>query len=114
MTLPTPLPILSELRSSTSATCQVAALRALKNEIIGNDQKKRMWIGRGVLSPLVPIINPVNGNGKRRDQNVPRTGDHVTTALEQSEEEEARIQAIIVVGSLAHGLLCQLPKMFKH
>ncbi|KAL8779038.1 MAG: hypothetical protein Q9194_001647 [Teloschistes cf. exilis] len=109
MTLPTPLPILSELRSSTSATCQVAALRALKNEIIGNDQKKRMWIGRGVLSPLVPIINPVNGNGKRRDQNVPRTGDHVTTALEQSDEEEARVQAIIVVGSLAHGGPAYIP-----
>ncbi|KAL8642183.1 MAG: hypothetical protein Q9228_001113 [Teloschistes exilis] len=109
MTLPTPLPILSELRSSTSATCQVAALRALKNEIIGNDQKKRTWIGRGVLSPLVPIINPVNGNGKRRDQNVPRTGDHVTTALEQSDEEEARVQAIIVVGSLAHGGPAYIP-----
>ncbi|KAI4199664.1 MAG: hypothetical protein LQ350_004455 [Teloschistes chrysophthalmus] len=109
MTLATPLPILSELRSSTSATCQVAALRALKNEIIGNDQKKRVWIGRGVLSPLVPIINPVNGNGKRRDQHVHSTGDYDTTSLVQSDEEEARIQAIIVVGSLAHGGPAYIP-----
>ncbi|KAL8664163.1 MAG: hypothetical protein Q9202_003241 [Teloschistes flavicans] len=109
MTLATPLPILSELRSSTSATCQVAALRALKNEIIGNDQKKRMWISLGVLSPLVPIISPVNGNGKRRDQNLSTTGNHDKTALDQSDEEEARIQAIIVVGSLAHGGPAYIP-----
>lgn len=103
MTLPTTPPILSELRSSTSAASQVAALRALKNEIIGHEQNKRMWIGLGVLVPIVRIINTVNGSGKRRDQNGTRTALHGKTAFSRSDEEEARLQAIIVVGSLAHG-----------
>ncbi|KAL8692300.1 MAG: hypothetical protein Q9218_002642 [Villophora microphyllina] len=102
MTLPTP-PILSELRSSTSATCQIAALRVLKNEIIGNEQKKRTWVGLGVLSALVRIINPVNGNGKRRDHHGTGPFNQGKAAFNENDEEAAKIQAIIVVGSLAHG-----------
>ncbi|KAL8872607.1 MAG: hypothetical protein Q9174_001788 [Haloplaca sp. 1 TL-2023] len=96
-------PILSELRSSTSAASQVTALRALKNAIIGYEQNKRLWIGQGVLVPLVRIINTVNGIGKRREQTGTRSTQHGKAALARSDEVEARIQAIIIIGSLAHG-----------
>ncbi|KAL8704879.1 MAG: hypothetical protein Q9201_001995 [Fulgogasparrea decipioides] len=103
MTFPTAPPILSELRSSTSSASQLAALRTLKNDIIGHEQRKRMWIGQGVLVPLVRIITTTNGNGKRRDQNGTRTAHHNKTTFSRGDEEEARLQAIIVVGSLAYG-----------
>ena len=103
MTRPSTPPILAELRSSSSPASQVAALRALKNEIIGHEQKKEMWISLGVLSPIKRILNSHKGAGKRkyRDGN----GDSKQTKRRGSrtDEEEARLQAIIIVGSLAHG-----------
>ncbi|KAL9596871.1 MAG: hypothetical protein Q9219_005497 [cf. Caloplaca sp. 3 TL-2023] len=101
MTRPTTPPILAELRSSTSPTSQVAALRALKTELIGNEQKKRMWIGLGVLIPISRILNTSKGIGKRRD--LSKSGPSYRPASTRTDEEEARLQAIIIVGSLAHG-----------
>ncbi|KAL8769840.1 MAG: hypothetical protein Q9209_004278 [Squamulea sp. 1 TL-2023] len=103
MAFPTAPPILSELRSSTSSTNQIAALRALKNEIIGHEQKKRTWVTLGVLAPLARILNTPKANGKRRESNGSRLTHHGNTAFGRTDEEEARLQAIIVVGSLASG-----------
>ncbi|KAL8791198.1 MAG: hypothetical protein Q9213_000155 [Squamulea squamosa] len=103
MAFPTTPPILSELRSSTSSTNQIAALRALKNEIIGHEQKKRTWVNLGVLAPLARILNTPRAIGKRRESNGNRSAQHGKTAFGRSDEEEARLQAIIIVGSLASG-----------
>ena len=103
MTRPSTPPILAELRSSSSPAGQVAALRALKNEIIGHEQKKEMWIGLGVLAPIKRMLNSHKGSGKRKycDGN----GDlkQIKRRGNRTDEEEARLQAIIIVGSLAHG-----------
>ena len=106
MTRPTTPPILSELRSSTSSASQVAALRALKTEIVGHEQKKWMWLSLGVLVPITRILNTSKGVGKRRDLNENGTAQYGRAALARTDEEEARLQAIIIVGSLAHGLSC--------
>lgn len=103
MTRPSTPPILSELRSASSPASQVAALRALKNEIIGHEQKKAMWIGLGVLAPITRILNTHRGNGKRRYRDVNGSRGHSKSRGGRSDEEEARLQAIIIVGSLAHG-----------
>ncbi|KAL9614090.1 MAG: hypothetical protein Q9167_001375 [Letrouitia subvulpina] len=97
-------PILSELQGSTSPATLVAALRSLKNEIIGHGQKKEEWIKLGVLAPLARILNSCRGSGKRphRDAN---GLSHPPTAKEvRSDEEEARLQAIVIIGILAHGM----------
>ncbi|KAL8952376.1 MAG: hypothetical protein Q9222_001712 [Ikaeria aurantiellina] len=102
MTLPTAPPILSELRNPTSPASQVAALRALKNEVIGNGQKKRSWIKLGILGPIARILNTSKASGKRRESNGTRSSPHRKAALARSDEEEARFQAIVIVGSLAY------------
>ncbi|KAL8651572.1 MAG: hypothetical protein Q9210_003181 [Variospora velana] len=102
MARPATPPILSELRSSTSPASQVATLRALKHEIIGHEQKKRFWVGRGVLVPIARILNTSKGNGKRRDVNDNATAHHCRSPFVRTEEEEARLQAVVIVGSLAH------------
>ena len=101
MTRPSTPPILSELRSASSPASQVAALRALKNEVIGHEQKKEMWVGLGVLAPIARILNTHKGNGKRRHRDV--STNQSKHRASRSDEEEARLQAIIIVGSLAHG-----------
>ncbi|KAL9027575.1 MAG: hypothetical protein Q9196_003917 [Gyalolechia fulgens] len=111
MTRPTTPPILSELRSSTSSASQVAALRALKTDIVGHAQKKRMWVGLGVLVPIARILNISKGAGKRRDPNENGTAHYCRAAFTRTEEEEARLQAIIIVGSLAHGGPAYIPSI---
>ena len=104
MTRPSTPPILSELRSPSSPASQVAALRALKNEIIGHEQKKEMWIGLGVVPPIARVLNTHKGSGKRRHREVNGGVRHPDRrAGRTDEEEEARLQAIIIVGSLAYG-----------
>ena len=103
MTRPSTPPILSELRSASSPASQIKALRQLKNEIIGHDQKKQMWVGLGILAPLVRILNTYKGDGKRRARNSDGEGRRRSTKEVRTEEEEARLQAVIIVGSLAHG-----------
>lgn len=103
MTRPSTPPILSELRSASSLASQVAALKALKHEIIGHEQKKELWINLGVLAPLVRILNTYKGNGKRKHRDVYGSGAQSKEKFGRSDEEEARLQAIIIVGSLARG-----------
>lgn len=103
MTRPSTPPILSELRSPSSPASQVAALRALKNEIIGHEQKKEMWIGLGVVPPIARVLNTHKGSGKRRHREAPAGLRYPDRRAGRTDEEEARLQAIIIVGSLAYG-----------
>ncbi|KAK4698024.1 armadillo repeat-containing protein 8, partial [Lecanoromycetidae sp. Uapishka_2] len=109
MTRPSTPPILSELRSASSPASQVAALRALKNEVIGHEQKKEMWIGLGVLAPISRILNTHRVNGKKRHRDVNGSRSHSKQRGGRPDEEEARLQAIIIVGSLAHGGPAYIP-----
>ena len=82
-----------EFPTLSSPATRIAALRTLKNEIIGHDEKKETWVRSGVLKPLTTVIASQKLPGARVDGPIgPR-----------SEQEEARLQAIIVVGSLAQG-----------
>ena len=103
MTRPSTPPILAELRTSSSSASQVAALRALKNEIIGHEQKKEMWIGLGVLAPIKRILHCHKGTGKRKHRDGNCDPNQTRRRGSRTDGEEARLQAIIIVGSLAYG-----------
>ena len=103
MASPAPPPILSELLGASSPASQVTALRQLKNEVIGHRQKKQMWVRLGILTPLTSILNSFKGEGKRRarDAEFERSIQPIEEA--RTSAQEARLQAVIVVGSLASG-----------
>lgn len=79
---------------------QLSALRALKNEIVGHNQRKEKWIENGVLEPVVKALNTsrsttsINGKDSRSRalSSKPLTG-----------EEAVRLQALQVLASLANG-----------
>ena len=112
-------PALLELRSPTSPSAQVEALRDLKNEIVGHDQRKELAVRHGVVAPLARILRAeARRGGKRRARGGVANGSAVAAAgssagssvggLERRErewgcEEEMRLQATLVVGSLALG-----------
>ena len=105
MTRPSTPPILTELRSPSSPAKQVQALRSLKNEIIGHEQKKEMWIGLGVLTHIERILSTYRGASSSRRRHRERVGvtEDYFYDVQNSDDQEARLQAVITVGSLAHG-----------
>ena len=110
-------PALLELRSPTSPSAQVEALRDLKNEIVGHDQRKELAVRHGVVAPLARILRAeARRGGKRRARGGVANGSAVAAAAAGSSaggpekrerewgcEEEMRLQATLVVGSLALG-----------
>ena len=95
---PTPLAaIISELRQPSTPSSQVTALRCLKNEVIGHEQKKELCISLGVVECLEAILSRRNGNTAQ-----------VSAEGKGRDGEEAQLQTVTIVGSLAYGtcLLC--------
>jgi armadillo repeat-containing protein 8 len=99
MARPQPHPVLSQLKSARTTLEQTAALRALKNEIVGHVQRKETWIAYGVLEPIVRTIavsrSPATLNGKDA---IVQVGTRPLT-----DEEATKLQALQLVASFAHG-----------
>lgn len=93
-------PILAQLRNPRSQTEQISALRALKNDLIGHQQKKEMWVGLGILEPIVRVMTASKLSGR---QNGKERRDHAPAKKSLGEDEMVRLQALCVIGSLAHG-----------
>lgn len=85
--------IATRLLMLLSPDTRLDELRVCKNEIIGHEEKKSLWVRGGLLKYLTEILilhTGQPGSTPKRHQG-------------RSEQEEARLQAIIVVGSIAQG-----------
>jgi hypothetical protein len=87
------------IRNPSSIEEQISTLKQLKNDIVGHAQRKELVLKQGVVEPLVKTVSVAGkATGKRRESNgVPQH------PLPWSLEDEARLQAILVLGSLASG-----------
>lgn len=56
-----------------------------------------------MLDPLVRILNSHKGSGKRRHRDVHGSTNQPKRRGTKTDEDEAHHQAIIILGSLAHG-----------
>ena len=98
---------------------QIGALKQLKNDIIGHEQRKHLVLLRGVVEPLARTLAlglpSSKAGGKRRSAEVNgfggATGSNQKAGASRAsvhgwgEEDEMRLQATLVVGSLAHGIV---------
>jgi hypothetical protein len=116
---------LAELSNPTTPEAQVDALRNLKNEIVGHEQRKELAVTHGVIRPLAGLLKEgVRRGGKRRHSNgltqqasngsAPSSGHASSSQARQEQEawtreDELRFQATLVVGSLANGELVTRP-----
>lgn len=95
-------PLLADLQHPESLAVQVAALRTLKHEIIGHDQRKETWIGYGIVPLIARVLR--RGCGKRTPvgelNGTRKQSDAVRT---RTDEENACLQAIVIVCSLVKG-----------
>ena len=82
---------------SSSVEEQVAALKEVKNDIVGHDQRKELVVQQGIVGVLVRIL----GSYRRAEHNtdgVPLQASGVWTP-----EDDARLQATLILGSLSNG-----------
>ncbi|KAL5352673.1 hypothetical protein ACLOAV_002621 [Pseudogymnoascus australis] len=91
-------PILAQIQHPSSPTEQVTALRALKNDIIGHQQRKEAWVSLGILDSIVQA----SASQERRQGSKSGQGPAPDTES-LGEEETLRLQALSILGSLAYG-----------
>lgn len=71
----------------------MTSLRTLKNELIGHDQRKEAYVGAGIIPALARVLASSRPTGKA-----------ATAEFDQnSEDAQACLQAILIVGSLIQG-----------
>jgi hypothetical protein len=98
-----PSDILARLCAASSAGMQAAALRDVKDDIIGHEQKKEQWIRLGLVSQLVRILSaPLQPKRSNAAFAVTEPASSAVVGRDTN-EELARLQATIIAGSLAHG-----------
>ena len=99
---PTPAPIKS-LRAPVSLDSQLAALKQLKNDIIGHDQRKEEAIRHGAVPLLLKILRSTErSRGKRGIAGGVGVEDDIVPDV-TSLEDEVRIEAVVVAGALGNG-----------
>lgn len=92
-------PIFLQLQNADSLSSQAAALRALKNETIGHDQRKEAWVRLG----LIPILSNVLASRALDKSELNNGSKQPELPGSREEADDACLQAIILVGSLAQG-----------
>ncbi|TKA51335.1 hypothetical protein B0A49_12942, partial [Cryomyces minteri] len=102
MARPSALQAMSELRNPTSSSAQITALKQLKNDIVGHDQRKEQAIKNGIVPLLVRILSSsAKANGKRRSGELNGNAGEASRRQSWTTDDELRLQATFIVGSLA-------------
>jgi hypothetical protein len=104
-------PSLLEIRNPTNIARHIAALKELKHEIIGHEQRKELVVHHGVLGVLVRNLqedefgsqawNEPSLQARRNDET--EGGKRRSDEREWTELDEVRVQSIQIIGCLAHG-----------
>ena len=92
--------LLDQIREPKSRTDLISALKALKNDIVGNEQKKELWIGLGILEPIARLLATDDLSTSRSEK---QHHDYHPILQPLGEEEAIRLHAVSIIGSLAHG-----------
>lgn len=80
---------------------RLSALRSLKNEIVGHDQKKEKWVENGIIEPVVKILESSRSSPSTNGKDSSR--GRVPASRPLTSEESVRLQALQVLASLANG-----------
>lgn len=101
MVQPTCLVALRELKTIPAPEHQLELLRLLKNDIVGHGQRKELVVRHGLLDPLAQILlSTTKATGKK--VSLPSTSQ-LDQPAPLSLEHDIRLQATLIVGSLANG-----------
>jgi len=105
-----PIVSLDRLRAASSPHEQLSALKQLKNDIIGHEQKKESIIRAGVVELLVTGLSRAGkSRGKKRSFLPGSPSSFVTQSdtdslSEWDLEDHVKLQCVFIITSLAHGV----------
>ena len=99
--------LLAEFSNARTIPEQIAALRSLKDDIIGHDQRKEKCVEEGLLHSVVDILRNVQSPSKLNGKEPRSQG---LAARKLSDVELVRLQALQIVASIANGEPCPLPR----
>ncbi|CAK3976937.1 armadillo repeat [Lecanosticta acicola] len=90
---------LGDVQVSTEQKVEVA--KRLKNIIVGQDQRKELAVKHGIVQPLADILSAATkATGKRK---VETNGVPLNQSQEWTPDDDLRLQATLIIGSLAAG-----------
>ncbi|KXT04544.1 hypothetical protein AC578_8724 [Pseudocercospora eumusae] len=93
---------IAELASSAAPDRKVQIAKHLKNVLVGHDQRKELAVKLGIIQPLADIItSATKATGKQRRQESNGVALHQPSGW--TIDDELRLQAILIIGSLASG-----------
>lgn len=87
----------AQLRSTRDIVEQTAALRHIKNEIVGHPLKKELAVSQGVLEPIVRLAL------RQSSRPDPSAHNHTFALRPLLEDESIRLQALQILASIAQG-----------
>lgn len=116
MVQPSWLIALQELKAIPTPETTLQCLRRIKNDIIGHEQRKELVVKYGVLEPLTEILEScVKASGKKSTQQINGSGFGTKNYdVHWGIEDEIRLQATLIVGSLANGVFFRQRFERKH
>ena len=91
-------PCVAQLQSARDTTEQAAALRQIKNEIVGHPLKKELVVSQGVLDPVVRLAL------RQSHRPDPAAHNHTFAIRPLHEDETIRLQALHILASIAQGM----------
>jgi hypothetical protein len=94
---------LEQLRAASTASQKLAAIRRLKNDIIGHADKKEAVVLGGGVECLVNLCKLRRIHGKNRSNDTEWTGLAAQPLEGLEADNQIRLQAIHVVSSLVTG-----------
>ncbi|KAI9376647.1 armadillo-type protein [Aspergillus egyptiacus] len=104
MTRAATLPVLLQLQSAETLSSQAAALRGLKNDTIGHEQRKEALVRLGVIPILGDLLTSWKvGGSNAADSELKKGPKQRELPGTREEANGACLQAIILLGSLAQG-----------
>lgn len=105
MARPSFLDAVQELQRSANPETQIVALKHLKNAAIGHPEKKGEFIRHGIVVILARALQGTEKfRDKRRDQVSNGAPGDVGKTSVWAEEDEVRLQALLLLASIAQGI----------
>jgi armadillo repeat-containing protein 8 len=96
-------PVFEELHHPANSATQLAALKVLKNELIGHELRKRAWINYGIIPILSRTLSSRRSHNGKRATRVSHGNGFQDGPSMLSDDDASCLQAVVVLGILAHG-----------
>ena len=91
------------LKTSSSASEQLTALRTLKNQVIGHLDRKESFVRHGLIEALSKVLDACIG-ARPLNNGQTTNGSEPNQPKASSVLDDVHLQALILVSSLAQGM----------